>query len=370
MEKSVSYGISVNFEPWTSVGLCINSLRLHEELGGNLAVGSAELITLNENISFEIMLRQYSGYLEVMKEGVGIIKIDFFVTNRRFHRNALFLDFVCVKDRRFFTDLKSLEYTDITQTLNSIYPGKTDIRCESDINNEIPLRQFMETDLSFCTKLALSFKKNIVFGFGWESFLIKDLKDGISSRGKKEEYNPDNKMIENAILLGGSSAEDLDYLNVSYDSMRFVKPSDPWEKSDEGSSVDYSEYTPLNSRTLKYYDRYITLGKDYYGLVENYLYNKELLRSNLFASKNIRINDIPNFKLGDVITYKHLDELETDIPYKTYLVKSNTLSILLGNGLKFKTGSGIKWDTELVSLVDSFGELLPESDITEKIYEG
>ena len=373
MNRDISYGISVDFLPWSGsgenrFGLSLQSIKIHEEIGGALAQGSAEFIILNENISLNYALKQYTGVIEISKKGGESIVIDIFVVDRRLHKNTLFLDFVCVKDKRFFTDLKSVEYKDISETLSSIFPGKTDIRCESDISNELPLKQFMETDWSFCTKLALSFKKNIVFAYGWDGFMLKDLKDGMNHLGEKEEYDDGKKMILDNIILGGAMAEDLGYLDINYDSMRFVKPWNPWEKSEE-NNTNYSTYAPRNSKTIKFYDNYLTLGKDYYDLLENYLYNKELLSSKLFASKSIRLNDIPKFRLGDVLSYKHLSNLDVDLPYKTFLVKSNTLHILITNGSKFQTGSGLIWDTELVSLIDTFGQRLPETDVTDKIYE-
>lgn len=371
MENSASNEISVNLLPWSDHGLVVSSLKIHEELGGGLAHGSVELMYTNQNEPINILFKQCTGLLTIERLNSHSINIEIFVINRRYIRNYTILDFVCIYDKRFFTDLKSVEYKDITETLSSLYPGNTDIRCESDINNELPLIQYMETDQSFCTKLALSFKKNTIFAYGWEGFLLKDLKDGINSRGEKEEYDSESKIIKNAILIGGSGAEETGPTEITYDFMRFEKPWDPWGKPEEDSNLpDYSTFIPQNSKTLKYFDNYLTLGKDYYSLIENYLYNKQLMNSNLFATKQIIINDIPKFKLGDVITYKHLSEREIDFPYKTYLVKSNSLHILLSKGTNFGTGSNIKWTSTLLSLVDAFGELLPETDITNKIYEG
>ena len=372
MEKTISSNISVDFLPWSEMGLSISSLYLHEELGGSLAYGNAELITLITNDSLDCILRQYTGHINIKREGGNIYEIDIFIINRKILKNSIILEFVCAKDKRFFTELKSLEYTDITNTLNSLYPGKIDIRSESDINNELPLRQFMETDQSFCIKLALSFKKNTIFAFGWEGFMLKDLKDGIDSKGEKEEYDSSKKTVNSSVIFGGVGAEETEPMMVNYDYNRFVVPWDPWKKpeNDDSNSTDYSAFSPINSSTLKYHDNYITLGKEYTALVENYVYNQKLLSSNLFATKSIRVNDIPRFKLGDVITYKHLSEKDIDYPFKTFLVKSNTFQILLNKGTKFSTGSTIKWDSDLVSLVDAFGELLPETDITDKIYEG
>lgn len=371
MKFNASNEISVNLLPWSEHGLVVTSLKIHEELGGSLAHGSAELMYSDQNEPINVFLKQYTGLLTIERLNSHKIQIEIFIINRRYIRNYIILDFVCIYDKRFFTDLKSVEYKDISETLQSLYPGNIDIRCESDINNKLPLIQYMETDQSFCTKLALSFKKNIIFAYGWEGFMLKDLKDGINSIGNKEEYDSKNKIIKNSIILGGVGVEEIDQTNIVYDFMRFEKPWDPWEKPGEDSSLpNYSAFIPQNSKTLKYFNTYLTLGKDYYSLIENYLYNKQLMNSDLFATKQILINDIPNFKLGDVITYKHLSERGIDFPHKTYLVKSNTLHILLNKGTNFSTGSDIKWTSTLLSLVDAFGELLPETDITNQIYEG
>jgi hypothetical protein len=192
----------------------------------------------------------------------------------------------------------------------------------------------------------------------------------LRDKGEKEMYNSEKKTIENVILLGGTGAEDSSYTNAGYDFKRYIKPWDPWEKPEDETRKDYSMFSALNSRTLKYHDNYLTLSKDYYNLVDNYLYNNELLNSNLFCVKTIKINDIPDYKLGDVLTYKHLSELDIDLPYKTFLVKSNTFRILLSGGMVLTTGSGVAWESEIVSLVDSYGELLPETDPTDAFYEG
>ena len=155
-------GISVSISPWLANGAKLTSIRLYEEIGGKIANGVASFEIYLTEAAIDLIYKQCTGKITVTKTGNNgnILEIEFFVTKRKLVKNSLTIEFLCVKDSKFFTELVSLEHTDITQALNSLYPGKIDIRCESDVNNEVPLIQFNETNYDFCNKLAFSFKKD------------------------------------------------------------------------------------------------------------------------------------------------------------------------------------------------------------------
>lgn len=353
MKHTSSYNITIDFRPWFDNGFILKSLHIYEELGGNIAYGKIDMELVGTEESLTFVTKQYTGKLIIERNRGNNYEIDVFITRREYYKNTLSLDFLCIKDKKFYTDLVSLEYTDISSALNSLYPGKIDIRCESDINNNIPLIQNTETNHSFCTKLAYAYKKDSIFAFGWDGFMIKD-RIGIDSRGNNEPK---------LALIGGLGAESMDRYGMNYDSMIFEKSWDPWG-SVEGEESKYEELMPLNSRTIKLYDTYLTVGVDYCNLVENYLYNKTKQESKYFNVLRVKLNDIADYRLGDVIFYKHTKE--KNIPYKTYLVRSNEFFYSASPDKKDSEGNSIFWVSKLLAL-DWEGTTMPEVDLINNL---
>ena len=351
MKYTSSYDISIDFLPWFDNGFVLKSLHIYEELGGKIANGKIELELIGTEESLRLVTKQYTGKLIIEKNKGNIYDIDIFITKRHYYKNSLTLEFLCIKDKSFYTDLVSLEYPDITTALNTLYPGKVDIRCESDVNNDIKLVQNTETNQSFCTKLAYSYKKDSIFAFGWDRFLLKDRIGKYDSRG-----NIEPKLA----LVGGLGTESMDPYTMKYDHVLFEKPWDPWLDNES----KYTDLVPTNSRTIKFYNNYITVGTNYSTLIGNYLYNTKQQSTTMYNTLRAKINDIPDFRLGDVILYKHINEL--DIPYEAYLVKSNELFLSMSPDKKDSSGSNMFWISKLVAL-DLEGKLLPEVDILSSL---
>ena len=362
MKRDVTYNISVDFTPWMNNGYVLRQIHLFEELGGEIARGNAELEYVGQDDAFNLLLNQYTGKLTITKESVSILEIDIFIVKRRFAKNFLTIEFLCISDIKFITDLVSLEYTDIKDAIESSYPGNVDIRCETELNTgDSPIIQFKETNHSFCNKLAYSYKKDIIFGYSWKGLIIKDRIGEKNSRGDIEVA--DDTCIA---LIGGGGLEPLDPYSIKYNNLLYKKSWDPWteveDKEDEESS--YTTLVPINSRTIKFHNNYLTLGTNFYPLVENYLYNQARIKDNMYAALRIEIKDIPNYELGDVVHYKYLSEANDsiNIPYEYFLIKTNELFISVGDFDGNKNKSKIFWISTLVSLVDHNGELLPEKD--------
>lgn len=352
MKYTSSYNISVDFTPWCDNGFIIKSLHINEELGGKIADGVIEMELVGTEESLKLVTKQYTGKLIIEKEGGNIYNIDIFVVKREYYKNTLKLDFLCISDKKFYTELVSLEYPDLVSAINSLYPGKVDIRCLSDINNQPRLIQNMETNHSYCTKLAYSFKKDSIFAFGWDGFLLKERIGKFDSRGNLEPK---------LALIGGLGAESMDPNTMRYDSMLFEKPWDPWLSVSENEETNkYSELVPQNSRTVKIFNKYITVGTDYSGIIENYIYNTEQMKSGMSNTLRIKLNDIPDYRLGDVIKYKHIKDKE--IPFSVYLVKANEFFYSIDGKTKDTEGSNIFWVSKIVAL-DWEGQILPQEDI-------
>lgn len=363
-------GVEVKISPWLSNGFKLVSIRLYEELGGNIASGTASFEIFYTEDAQTLIYKQYTGTIEVTKLGNNgnKLSIDFFITKRKLVKNRLTIEFLCVNDNKFFTELISLEHTDITETLKTLYPNpeKINIRASSDIGNDIPLIQFNETNYSFCKKLAYSFKKDTIFAFGWEGFMLKD-RCGEKNSADVTEIVTDS--IDGStgvfIVVGGSGVEPMDPYTMNYDNLLFEKVVDPWA---EDENEKYKEIMPLNSNTLKYYNNYITIGTSHASLVKNYLYNDYMMTNNMQVSLRIESSVMPNYKLGDIVIYCHVKDQTT--PYRAYIVKTNELYYSPDN--TNDTGkSEFFWVSTLVSLFDPNGNKYPwETDPTLELENG
>ena len=349
--------ITINFLPWFDKGYKLKVLKLYEEICGKIAYGSIVMELEGTKASLNLVTNQFTGKLKIEKDVGDSYEIDVFITNRQYYKNSLTLEFLCLKDRSFYTDLVSLEHSDITTALNSLYPGKIDIRCESDLNNSIPIIQNCETNYDFCNELAFSFRKNVIFGYSWDRFFIKE---------KIGKYDSKGNLEPKLILLGNAGTEVLEIYSMHYNSMLFEKPWDPWLDTTEDNSVNsYADKVPINNRTIKLFNNYITVGSSYVDLIKNYLYNTEQAKYNMFVSLKIKSSNIPDYRLGDVIIFKEMKDL--GIPNKYYLVKSNEL-VIINEGPADEYGSKISLVSTLIGL-EHGTNLLPETDPLNEMSE-
>lgn len=362
-----SFGIFIDIEPWFSWGFRFINLKLHEELGGELAHGELNLTFVGDQDCLKLMTDQYTGRITISQRNNSdvedtLYKLDFFITGRSFEKNSILLNFVCISDKKFFTELKSIKFNNISDALNLSYPAneymKIDIRCDSDLNNDIPIIQFSETDQSFCTKLAYSYKKDSIFAFGFDGFFIKERFGKNNSKGKNETENTSINVI-NGMDTGRKKS-----ILIPYDSILFEDVNDPWE-------IQKIPYNIQNLRTLKLFDNYSIIGTSYQSLMSNYMYNIAQSNTSLFSNFSILSNNIPKYRLGDVINW--IDQKETlvdrnitKLPYTKFLVCSNELFVTADKSKIAENGSGISWTSRVVGL-EQFGKILPKEDSTDNL---
>lgn len=330
-----SSGISIEFTPWTDRGFVIDSLHIYEKIGGELGKGNMELIFRDIPENNSLITDEQGGTIIIKdtKESGISYTIPVFIMGRRYFKNTITLNFVCCEDKKFFMDPISISYPDITNALNTLYPGNKDIRTESDVNNNVEVYQMNETDMDFCTTLAYSYKRNAIFAYSWSGFILKDLV-GINSQGK-DENNTD------LYLLGQGFMENSEPYSLNYNKYLLYEPQDLWEGKNE---------KPLNLGSIKNYDDYIITGTDYYKLHENRMYNSRIMNSNLYTSFIIVGADMPDYKLGDIVTYQRAEQ-ESKYPFTKFLVYSNELFISQDNSKKVGPhGMKFEWTTKLLGI--------------------
>lgn len=354
MKYKNSYKVSIDFKPWFDSGYVFTKLHMIEELGGSIPSGEIELELIGDSKSLELVTTQNTGTLIIEKEGGNIYNIDVFITGKRFYKNFLTLNFICIKDKSFFTDIISVEWSDIDSALNALYPGNKDIRCKSDISNELKIYQNSESNYSLCTKLAYSYKDKTVFAYGWEGFMLKEL-IGKDSGGNTEPF---------WTITGNTQLQQIDSYCISYNKKLYYKPENPWEPGEENERTDYTEVQAKNCKVMQFYNDYFIVGTDYVPLINNYRNNKKYIDSELYQSFRVVCNDIPNYKIGDVVKY-YRDEQDNKLPFDTFLVRSNELFIgIEGSGEVDSNGLSFSWTSKFLGVQGLDGSTLPEEDPT------
>lgn len=348
-EQKNTYGISVKLTPWGEKGYTVTSLHIFECLGGDLAYGDMELVCPDNDEAKEMITEQQTGEIELKdtKEDGLTYKIPFFVDSRSFFENILKVNFTCIKDKKFYTDRISLEHSDINKAIESLYPGKKgeniDIRTKSDVNNNIPIYQTDETNYSLCKKLAYSYKRNSVFTFGMEGFMLKDT-IGKNSLGKDENsYDLE--------LKGGLEMNNTRMYKLNYNRVLNTTPFNPWEdKEDSATNKDYSDLQPVNCRALINYTSYSIMGTDYYQLENNYQYNYNFLNSDYYTSFTITGVYMPNYKIGDILTYSRASQ-KSSYPFTKFIVASNEVFFSQnGASRRGPHGKPFEWSSTLLGI--------------------
>ena len=347
--------ISLEFTPWTDTvdgksKYRITKLQLYEELGGAVPKGVMGLEHDGTDEALKLITEEDTGIIKLQdeKEDGNQYEIPIFITKRSYLFNIAHLEFVCIKDKTFFTTPVSANYPSIKEAIQTLYPGKQDIRIEpsADVDG-IPESQNGETAYEFLTKLCYSYKAKSVFAFGWEGLLIKDLQGDFDSRGNKEPK------LE---LTGGKLLHATQPYQLNYNKLLNHDPYDPWKGTQQDdmfptTKTDYTEVMPKNVGVMMDYEQYRIVGKNYLGHIQNLQTNRKLMDSNLYLDFEIRSTDMPSYKLGDVLIYKNKDEYNLN-PFKTFLVKSNELFWTSddSDGEVDWTGLRLSWTTKLVGL--------------------
>ena len=355
MKYTNSYKISVDFQPWFDKDNGrhrFTKLHMYEELGGLSAYGTMDMEMDASGPALKLIKEERTGTITIEKEGGNSFTIPIYITKLDTYLNFVTIDFVCTSNKDFYqkknTDIKK---QDIKATIESLYPGKKEIRCETDIQGGgLVFYQNKESDMDILTRLCYSFKKDSVFAFGWEGLLIKETMGDKNSKGKHE---PDDEM-----RIRGDS----EFIQLSnyYDKARpgiYKQPINVWEDTEGLEAVkDYTDLEPINLRVLAKYGSKYYMHKDYYQLHENGTYNKAYMDSDLFQGIVIVDYNMPNYKIGDVLEYKQVNKLTVDTlwPFKYYIVKSNELFISLDDSdYVDANGQHCSWTTRLLGLEEN-----------------
>jgi len=337
----------LDLSPWTLSGFSIDWIQLKEELGGSLPHGKASLRFGRTEEEYEKFLNENTGHVILTdnREGGYSFKIPIFITSRNYIRNSVVLDFVCIEDPKFFSDRASATYDNITNAIDTLYPGQYSVRVESDQNNEQVLHQSCETGLVFLNRLCNSFKSGTVFGYGWDSLVLKDIV-GVSSLGR------DETITENLPKIIGGGTGDLTNTrpySITYDRHSNYPIINPWTDENNLLKETYTDYLPKNVISVLG-SRYYICRAGYEDMLKNYIENITELSTDFEGNYSITGVRMPNnYRLGDLICYHRAEDsdIKESLSYTRCLVYSN--EVFMGNGLDKvgPHGFNFEWTTEL-----------------------
>ena len=351
MKYTSQNGVSVDVSPWCTEGHHkFTSLHLYEELGGSIGKGEMELV--NDGSETALNMVDKTRTATITLEGPWNYTIPIYITGITSFRNSVSIQFICCPDIGFMTDLKQevWEGKDITSIIGALYPGKQDVRCETDIQaSDLVFWQSQESSYDLLVRLCSAFKRDSVFSLGWEGLMIKETMGKYDSGGNEEPYLK---------LLGGGDFQPIGADDFKYTPGLYDMPENVWEDKDGKVALqDYTDVEPRNLRVIKKYDSLQIMQTPYYQLEENISYNLAYQRSGL--TRNIVLLNtvgMPKYKIGDVVEYTYVPMNSEGIgwPYKYYLVKSNEFFLAIdGSELTDDMGNKFSWKSKLIALEDN-----------------
>ena len=354
---TTSYGITINFQPWWTMGFRLTCLHLYEELGGEVAHGDMELLMDGSEAALNAIRDQKDGTLTISDEWGQSLTIPvsiYWISGN--DNNYVSMKFLCLPKLNFVSVDNTVTWeSPIKDVISSLYPGKIDIRdgCEPDIQKDPKYYQNKESDHSLCTRLCYSYKKDSIFSFGVEGLLLKDTKGNKSSWGKVEPH----------LEIWLDSATVTQRSRFSENAMRhpvYKHPINIWEDTEGELAIkDYTQYESLNLHVLgKYRDRYY-MHSDYEQLENNLTYNRDYQMSQYVHSISIINRDIPKYRIGDVLIYNNVQKKATELSWdqKNYLVKSNEIFLAVDStDYVDEYGEKFGWTSELVCLDENAGD--------------
>lgn len=385
MKYTNSYNISAEVKPFTDSGFIFTKLFLYEELGGEVAYGKCDLLLTSSNSDGEESIRLFdettTGVINLEDGNPGglIRTIPIFIYKKERNNNDAKIEFYCIGDKDFFITKRN-EIRNIVldkegyekevggwpitkESIESLYKGKSDIRVNSNILQDVKYDQTYETDYDACKKLCLGYKKNTVFCFGWEGLMLKDIIGDYNSFGKHEDKSItayDDGILKDMTIYEGSDFCNTTPYNDIFDK-RLLNNSanNSWEESEY--NVDYS--ISKDFVVISNYDFSMIVDKDQAEFVSNILENKKYSESNMFMRMEITYtNKAPLYKIGDVVRYR-ANNRKTKFPFSLCLVQSNELLMISeGDGVADgdRNGFPYSWKVILLGLVKD-GEILKDT---------
>ncbi len=362
-------GCSIEISPFQDHLFRFTKMKLHEAIGGSIASGSIQFEFSNNEECTDLIEETYYIKIKIQQENGIIYNIDGLITSKRVIDNQLSIEFMCIKNVSFIDETLSLNFTDINEAINYSYNGTKDIRCESDLSNDLPLVQFRETSYDFCKRIAQSFKYDSLFAFGLEGFLLKDTV-GINSFGINEK----TARIENIpnVFAGTGSVMQEQLTKINLNPQYYKKPFDSWNETMEGDEINESNKTEYgqdeysiqstNAVAIINFNKYSIVHKNVLQLRKNFDYNNRYYNSTYYSNLTICHNDrLPNYKLGDIIYYKNNMEKDIKNPNKYYIVYENEILIVSDSTIGQEGGKGFSWRTLLKGIENGKGEILDQS---------
>ena len=327
-------GVVVNIQPFMDNNWKFTKLTMSEVVGGKIAEGNISLRSVGSDESIDLIRK--TNYVTITlscPDGGQTYNIKGFITNKNWTKNVLDVKFLCIPNHKFFSEATITNQTDPLTALKQLWGKENeeqcDIRCKSDLNNEVSLQQLGESNYNICKTIAYSFKKNSIFCFGLEGFMIKDI-IGINSKGNQEpEF----------LVLGDGEVNQTSGFNLNFNYKLYKLVENPWESEDYSEKKQHSKLTSL---TID--NEYYLINRDHFGLLNNYVHNKNLMESKFQTSLTVLTADsLPNFKIGDTIKYRRSTDSQTN-PFELFFVSKMSYFISTEgdtdeNGLNFSVSS-------------------------------
>lgn len=328
---TTSNQLEITLSPWNSYTYTINWLQLKEDLSGGIPTGRAVLLFEKSNQALELITELNTGVLtirDLRPEGF-TYTLPIFITSRNYFENTFEIKFVCVEDYTFLTDPRDLVYSNISEALeflSSQYSKNNSISVDSDIDNNIKIYQYRETNKDLCTRLCRSFKYNTIFGYTWNGILIKDI---------------DVNNISTTIIEGrnGMTVSTTPY-QLNYSSQLNYEPN---------TVLESNNFTAILNK-----DNYFLCAKGFDNLLKNNIRNSSLVTSGFYAKYSITSREVPRtYVIGDIVKYKSPKEEEIvkdDAEFKTCIVYSNEIFVGTGEDAIGPHGFKFEWTTELLGI--------------------
>ena len=358
---------SIEIKPFTDTFRFIK-IVMHESIGGSIANGAVDFEIPNTEEASSLIQETHYINIEMEQDGGNSYKISALITSKKVIDNQFSIEFSCMDNSSFIDETLSLSFRDIDEAIEYSYKGRKDIRCESDLSNNVPIVQFQETSYDFCKRIATSFKYDSIFTFGLEGFMIKDTV-GINSLGEK-----DPKIY---VISGTGSIVQEQSVKSNLNPRFYKKPFDSWNETEDGEEVNESnktdhgqdEYTiqSKNAASIVNFDKYSVIHKDVLQLKKNFDYNKRFYNSNYYNNLSIcYTQSIPNYKIGDIIFYTNVLESGVKNPYKLYIVYENDITMVAGATVGQENKRNFAWRTLLKCIEDQSGEILNQENNPSK----
>lgn len=331
-----SKNIQVVFTPWEINQTQLLKLHIWEGLGGVIPGGNAELIHLGDQDVVDKIVEDSTGLITVADKNPGGLTYTFgvFITGRKFINNNLYIEFICLpsdsyeRAKNFYTSPGSATYDNIDDAIDVVWPknknGSTTANIEvgTDSTN-IPVFRDNETGADFLRRICFSWRKDTVFAFSWDGLIIKD-------RGQEAQRNIKTSIGGNGIWRQSNVT------SLKYNKETNYSQFNPWknENKDDSGNIsisttgeeDYTKREPKKVTSYIQHNEYRIIRPDYEVMSENDFSNRSFIESGGYSKVVLVGEDMPNeWKLGDVVRYKRVDDAEKDIEPMKYIVARNEL---------------------------------------------